>query len=60
MRIWQHLGMSNEDFGAILLELFLQSYNSYLSAVTDALSVLGTNLLNPDTLMLSIINEFAV
>ena len=46
-----------EDFSAMLLGSLLWSYNSYLSAVTATLSVLGTKL-TPDALMLSIIDEF--
>ena len=41
----------------MLLGSLPRSYNSYLSAVTTALSVLGTKL-TPDALMLSIIDEF--
>ena len=41
----------------MLLRSLPWSYNSYLSAVTAALSVLGTKL-TPDALMLSIIDEF--
>ena len=46
-----------EDSSAMLLGSLSRSYNSYLSAVTAALSVLGTKL-TPDALMLSIIDEF--
>jgi len=49
--------LNDEDFSAMLLGSLPQSYNSYLSAVTATLSVLGTKL-TPDALMLSIINEF--
>ena len=49
--------LSDEDFSAMLLGLFPQSYNSYLSTVTTALSVLGTKL-SPDAVMFSIIDEF--
>jgi hypothetical protein len=49
--------LNDEDFGAMLLGSLPQSYDSYLSAVTAALSVLGTKL-TPDALMLSIIDEF--
>ena len=49
--------LNDEDFGAMLLGSLPQSYDSYLSAVTATLSVLGTKL-NLDALMLSIINEF--
>ena len=41
----------------MVLGLLLRSYDSYLSAVTAALSVLGTKL-TLDALMLSIIDEF--
>ena len=47
----------HEDFSTMLLGSLPWSYNSYLSAVTTALSVLGTKL-TPDALMLSIINKF--
>ena len=47
----------HEDFSAMLLGSLLRSYDSYLSAVTATLSVLGTKL-TPDALMLSIIDEF--
>ena len=49
--------LNDEDFSAMLLGSLPQSYHSYLSAVTTALSVLGTKLI-PDALMLSIIDEF--
>ena len=49
--------LNDEDFGAMLLGSLPRSYDSYLSAVTAALSVLGTKL-TPDALMLSIIDEF--
>ena len=49
--------LNDEDFSTMLLRLLPQSYNSYLSAVTATLSVLGIKL-TPDTLMLSIIDEF--
>ena len=48
---------SDEDFSAILLGSLPQLYNSYLSSITAALSVLGTKL-GPDALILSIIDEF--
>ena len=48
---------NNEDFSTMLLGSLPWSYNSYLSAVTATLSVLGTKL-TPDALMLSIIDEF--
>ena len=47
----------HKDFSAMLLALLPQSYDSCLSAVTAALSVLGTKL-TPDALMLSIIDKF--
>ena len=47
----------HEDFSAMLLGSLPPSYDSYLSAVTAALSVLETKL-TPDALMLSIIDEF--
>ena len=47
----------HEDFSAMLLGSLPQSYDSCLSAVTAALSVLGTKL-TLDALMLSIIDEF--
>ena len=46
----------DEDFSAVLLGLPPQSYDSYLSANTTALSVLGTKL-TLDALMLSIIDK---
>ena len=46
-----------EDFSTMLLGSLPQSYNSYLSAATTALSVLETKL-TLDALMLSIINKF--
>ena len=46
-----------EDFNTMLLGLLPWSYNSYLSAVTTALSVLETKL-TLDALMLSIIDKF--
>ena len=49
--------LNDEDFSAMLLGSLPRSYDSYLSAVTATLSVLGTKL-TPDALMLSIINEF--
>ena len=49
--------LNDEDFSAMLLGSLPRSYDSYLSAVTAALSVLGTKL-TPDALMLSIIDEF--
>src|ERR1700720_4601923 len=49
--------LNDEDFSTMLLGSLPWSYNSYLSAVTAALSVLGTKL-TPDALMLSIIDEF--
>ena len=49
--------LNDEDFSAMLLGSLPQSYDSYLSAVTAALSVLGTKL-TPDALMPSIIDEF--
>ena len=48
---------NNGNFSAMLLGLLPQSYDSYLSAITTALSVLGTKR-TPDALMLSIIDEF--
>jgi hypothetical protein len=47
----------HEDFSIMLLKPHPQSYNSYLSAIIAALSVLGTKL-SPDALMLSIIDKF--
>ena len=47
----------HKDFSAMLLGLLPQSYNSYLSAITTPLSVLGKNL-TLDALMLSIIDDF--
>ena len=49
--------LNDEDFSAMLLGSLPPSYDSYLSAVTAALSVLETKL-TPDALMLSIIDEF--
>ena len=49
--------LNDEDFSAMHLGLLPQSYNSYLSTVTTAPSVLGTKL-TLDALMLSIIDEF--
>ena len=49
--------LNDEDFSTMLLGSLPRSYDSYLSAVTAALSVLGTKL-TPDALMLSIIDEF--
>ena len=49
--------LSDEDFGAMVIGSLPRSYDSYLSAITATLSVLGTKL-NPDALMLSIIDEF--
>ena len=46
-----------EGFSTMLLGSLPQSYDSYLSAVTTALSVLETKL-TPDALMLSIIDKF--
>ena len=43
--------LNDEDFSAMLLGSLPQSYDSYLSAVTAALSVLGTKL-TLDALML--------
>ena len=47
----------HEDFSAMLLGSLPQSYDSYLSAVTAALSVLETKL-TLDALMHSIIDRF--
>ena len=49
--------LNDKDFSAMLLGSLPRSYDSYLSAVTAALSVLGTKL-TPDALMLSIIDKF--
>ena len=49
--------LNDKDFSTMLLGLLPWSYDSYLSAITAALSVLGTKL-TLDALMLSIIDEF--
>ena len=49
--------LGDEDFSAMVIGSLPRSYDSYLSAVTAALSVLGTKL-GPDALMLSVIDEF--
>ena len=43
--------LNDEDFSAMLVGSLSWSYNSYLSAITVTLSVLGTKL-TPDALML--------
>ena len=49
--------LNDEDFSTMLLGSLPQSYNSYLSAVTAALSVLGAKL-TLSVLMLLIIDKF--
>ena len=49
--------LNDKDFSAMLLGSLPRSYDSYLPAVTAALSVLGTKL-TLDALMLSIIEKF--
>jgi hypothetical protein len=49
--------LGDKDFGTMVIGSLPHSYDSYLSTITATLSVLGTKL-NPDTLMLSIIDEF--
>ena len=49
--------LNDKNFSVMLLGSLIQSYDSYLSAVSATLSVLGTKL-TLDALMLSIIHEF--
>ena len=47
----------DRDFTAIILSSLPKFYDTYLSAITATLSVLGKEV-NPDALILSIINEY--
>ena len=47
----------DNDFSAMLIRLIPHSYNNYLSTITATLSVLKEEL-NPDALMVSILNKF--
>ena len=47
----------DQDFAAIILGSLPKSYDTYLSAITATLSVLGKEV-NPDALILSVIDEY--
>ena len=47
----------DQDFAAIILGSLPKSYNTYLSAITATLSVLGKEV-DPDALILSVIDEY--
>ena len=47
----------DQDFAAIILGSLPKSYNTYLSAITATLSVLGKEV-DPDALILSMIDEY--